>query len=333
MQKIAAILIPMLLYPALADAQTDCNQLAKDTIRKSFSSQTSDYRKLLFLSTLTQISTKEAGEALAHSGKVKVGPIEIGPGTWNKDKQEKLREELQKYLNVELVLQNAESVEITSGDSNSSKSISDCIASNGGFYVSLNDSGKDTAVAQLVYFSYPGGKKSIEVRDVTVRHGKLVAGFNPKRRVTLQERVPLQVTIDRPNPKEDITVIVNTDAGGKSAYLPPAVLPPPLPPKKIRVAIEAADPPARITSGGGGRGPFCQLRAVQSCVRPQHGGKIVAGSGNAKILYQGGRSGVRSPREVPEEYCVEFWANTGACETEVSITGKAAAMEEYEEQL
>lgn len=328
MRKIAFVLLPMLMHPTLANAATDCNQLARDTVIQKFNSQTSDYRKLLFLSTLTQIGTKEAGEALDHSGKVKVGPIEIGPGTWNKNRQEKLRDELQKYVNLELVLQNAASIEITTGNSDSSKSISECIASSGGFYVSLNDLGKNTAAAQLMYFAFPDGKQTIEVQDIKVRGGTQADKF---KRLTLKSRIPYQVTIDRPNPKDDISVIVNTAAGGKTAYLPPAILPPPPPLKKVRIAIEAADPAARITSGGGSPGPFCQLRAVQSCVRPQHGGKIVAGSGNPKIIYQGGRTGVRNPRETPEEYCVEFWASTGACETEVSITGKAAAMEEYEE--
>jgi hypothetical protein len=61
------------LFPGQAQAQTDCNQLARDLVTKNFSSASSDYYKLLFLSSLTQMSEESAKEALDHSGKVSVG--------------------------------------------------------------------------------------------------------------------------------------------------------------------------------------------------------------------------------------------------------------------
>jgi hypothetical protein len=38
------------LFPGQAQAQTDCNQLARDLVTKNLSSASSDYYKLLFLS-------------------------------------------------------------------------------------------------------------------------------------------------------------------------------------------------------------------------------------------------------------------------------------------
>jgi hypothetical protein len=60
-----------------------------------------------------------------------------------------------------------------------------------------------------------------------------------------------------------------------------------------------------------------------------HGGKIVSGSGRPKIVAQVGNAGFRDPKESDEEYCISFWANTGACETPVFIKGAAIATEEY----
>jgi len=87
-----------------------------------------------------------------------------------------------------------------------------------------------------------------------------------------------------------------------------------------------------VGSGGrydGDRNPGCQDHSAQACVSPQHGGKIVAKTGNPKIVDQSGRVGTRDPKESEEQYCISFWASTGACETPVFIKGAASATEEY----
>lgn len=87
----------------------------------------------------------------------------------------------------------------------------------------------------------------------------------------------------------------------------------------------------RITSGGtsDGHSPFCQRRSVQQCVTPQRGGHLVPGTGSVTNEVRVGRSGWTTTRNTPEQICLEFWAATGACETEVSIQGQVTAIEEF----
>lgn len=109
----------------------------------------------------------------------------------------------------------------------------------------------------------------------------------------------------------------------------PAVAPPP-PPATSRAAIVNATV-ARITSGGtsDGHSPYCQRRSVQQCVAPTHGGKLVQNTGSVTNEVRVGRAGWSVTKDTPEQVCIEFWAATGACETEVSIQGQATAVEEY----
>jgi hypothetical protein len=90
-------------------------------------------------------------------------------------------------------------------------------------------------------------------------------------------------------------------------------------------------PTVRITSGGtsDGHSPFCQRRSVTSCVTPQKGGYLVPGSGIPSEVVKLGRVGTAVVRDAPEQICLEFWASTGACETEVSIQGRTTAVERY----
>jgi hypothetical protein len=317
--------------PQIAYAQsTDCNALARDLVVKNFQSSWSDYSKLLFLSSLTTMDLKTSSEALGHSGQVSVGPISIGPGTWNKEKQDQLRSDLQKIVNIEQLRQSAASVSISSGDPDTIKAVQDCLTNNGGLFLALSDLGKDHAVVELRWTSYPGTHISAVVDGATVVHGKIIGGNNyTKPGAKLGDRLSQRVTIKRDDPKEDLAIIVNTTNGGSAqGYLPPSELPPPHP--VIRVAIDGD--PIEVGSGeryDGFRNPGCQAHASRACVRPQHGGKIVAGSGRAKITVQVGNSGTRDPVEHEEEYCVSFWASTGACETPVFIKGSATATEEY----
>jgi hypothetical protein len=79
----------------------------------------------------------------------------------------------------------------------------------------------------------------------------------------------------------------------------------------------------------GYRNPGCQPHQATACVTPQHGGKLIPGTGKVIVLDQSGRAGFRDPVEDPQQYCVTFWANTGACETPVFIRGYLTAVEEY----
>src|SRR5262245_47693590 len=109
----------LLFLPPTAWSQgSDCNAPARDLVVNIFRSHWSDNSKLLFLSSLTQMDEKTAKEALDHSGRVSGGPINIGPGTWNKEKQEKLRSELQKIVNIEQLRRSAASISVSSGDPN-----------------------------------------------------------------------------------------------------------------------------------------------------------------------------------------------------------------------
>ncbi|MFH6785710.1 MULTISPECIES: hypothetical protein [Methylobacterium] len=312
----------------------DCNALARDLVVKNFNSSSSDYSKLLFLSSLTQMDEKSASEAISRSGKVKVGPISIGPGTWNNDKKEKLRSELEKFINVDQIRQSAASLIVSSGDASSASVVESCLRS-GGFFVKLQDFGKNNATAEITWTNYPTSNIAAVISDITVVNGSIVGGASfAKDGAELKDKLTQTITIKRDDPKQDLLVVANTkNAGSSRGYLPPSELPPAPPPKLLRVAVEGDE--VHVGSGeryDGWRNPGCQEHVIDSCVKPQHGGKIVIGTGSSKIVAQSGRVGSRNPRDSSEQYCVTFWANTTACETPVSITGRAIAVEEYTDQ-
>jgi hypothetical protein len=321
----------MLVFPGIAQAQgADCNELARDLVVKNYQSSYSDYSKLLFLSTLTQMDVKSSGEALSHSGEVAIGPLKVGPGTWSKQKQDQLRSELRKVLNIEELKQSAAAVSLSSGDQSTAKVVIDCLNA-GGLFVALNDLGTDNAVAALKWASYPGSKTSAIIESVYVVNGKFVGGTEwTKKGAKLNDRLTQRITIRRDDPKKDLAVVVNTsNAGSAIAYLPPSILPPAPPPKMMKAAIEGD----KITVCSGGP-CVCQGQNMETCVKPQHGGVIVLKSGRPKIFAQGGKSGVvqDKEKETPQEYCVTFWASTSACEARDYITGAASAIEEYPER-
>ena len=321
----------LFLAPQIAMAQnTDCNQLARDFVVKNYTSSWSDYSKLLFLFSLTQMDLKTSKEALDHSGQVGVGPISIGPGTWNSEKQNQLRSDLQKIVNVEQLRESAASVSLYSGDPGAAQVVQDCLGKTGGLFVGLHDLGPNNAVIEMQWTPFPAAGNSATIDNVTVIHGKIMGGANwAKSGAKLNARLPQRITVKRDDPKLDLAAIVNTaNAGSAQAYLPPKELPPP--PKMIRDPIEGTQ--VEVGSGGrydGDRNPGCQRHELDSCVTPKHGGTIVPGSGKPKTIAQSGNAGAINGRESPQEYCITFWANTGACETPVYIKGVATAIEEY----
>jgi hypothetical protein len=65
-------------------------------------------------------------------------------------------------------------------------------------------------------------------------------------------------------------------------------------------------------------------------VQPQKpDGYLEIGSGHLVDIVRTGRADWNVIRNTPEEICIELWAATGACETEVSISGRPAATERY----
>jgi hypothetical protein len=104
--------------------------------------------------------------------------------------------------------------------------------------------------------------------------------------------------------------------------------------KVVKVLIEGN----QVTVGSGAqfdgwKNPGCQRHTAESCVKPQHRGTIVPGSGKPRIVSQSAETGlVDPPKETPQQYCVSFWAQTSACERAVSITAVATAVEEYAEK-
>jgi hypothetical protein len=66
-------------------------------------------------------------------------------------------------------------------------------------------------------------------------------------------------------------------------------------------------------------------------VEPQQkNAQLVVGSGNLADIVKSGNSGWSVTKDTSQQICIEIWANTGACETEVSIQGRVAAVEEDE---
>jgi hypothetical protein len=88
-------------------------------------------------------------------------------------------------------------------------------------------------------------------------------------------------------------------------------------------------PKVQISSGGSAVNPSCTKRTAESCAHPEHGGRLVAASGQLVDVLSSGRVGSSVVLDSPDEICVQLWASTPACETEVSIVGRAMATEEY----
>jgi hypothetical protein len=107
------------------------------------------------------------------------------------------------------------------------------------------------------------------------------------------------------------------------------------PPKKVKQQLIRAQKPSGISSGGtsDGHSPWCQPRSTQTCVEPQHGGRLVKGSGGVADLVKNHptRAGYEIVKDEPAQICVKFFASTAACETQISVQGTVTAVEEYEE--
>ena len=317
-------------------AETDCNQIARDTVKRDLTSNWSDYSKLLFLSMLSQMSVQQGQDSLNHTGEVGVGPIKIGPGSWDEKKKNDLSNQLQKLMVLDSLNQSAASVVSSSGDSKAEQAIEACIQSNsvekGGLFAKLKDKGTDIAVFEVMWASAPGGAiRTAKIGDITVDpdHGRIIGG-GAKQGATLNDRLSLNAQIKR-EPTKDLLVTLNLVNGGAvDAYLPPSVLPPP--PATLRLPIQANQQTGIIGSGGhfdGDRNPGCKKHSMESCVVPQHGGKIVKGSGKGQIISQVGRGGTENEQETEDRYCVTFWSSTEDCGNETTINGVATATEEY----
>jgi hypothetical protein len=135
--------------------------------------------------------------------------------------------------------------------------------------------------------------------------------------------------VDYPIPPGSEPVVTLIVVAADKGPTKPPVTPPPPPTSRAAIVNTAV---ARITSGGtsDGHSPFCQRRTVNQCVVPTHGGKLVKNTGSVTNEVRVGRAGWSVAKDTPEQVCIEFWASTGACETEVSIQGQATAVEEYE---
>ncbi|MDF0584956.1 hypothetical protein [Bradyrhizobium yuanmingense] len=330
------VLAGICLFASPAFAQTtDCNELARDNIVAKTEWQRTDYGKLLFLSRLTQMDVNSGAEALKHSGQVAVGPIKIGPGTWSKERQQTLRSELDKFVSIDQLTNSAASMMVSSGDAVVAKVVSDCIEKAGGLKLTAKAVGTETAIVDMMWIPFPGGgAKAAALEDFTIVGAAVQGGVAyTKKGASLQDRIQRSVTLNRKDPKKDLTVVVNTSFGSKNAYLPPAILPAPPPKGKLTTTVEDEDTVA-ITSGGGGRGPYCQLRkSKETCAKPKNGGKLVTGSGRPAISTSNGETnrhvGWTPTQDTPERYCGVFWASTTACEVQVGISGRATATEEY----
>jgi hypothetical protein len=229
-----------------AAAQSQCDILARDGIMQRKEWHTSNYAKLVLLSRLTQMSDADGTETLSHSGQVGYGPISIGPGTWNKEKRDTLKTQLEKLVNIDEVLASQSSLLLSSGDPIVTKAISDCLR-NGGLAVTLLSSGPDLAIMDIEWtpFSGPGSNADAIVDEFKVFNGSIVGGANfTRHNAALGIRNRRSITFSRTLGK-DLTVVVNTNAGSSHSYLPPVAsgTPQPLPPPVAEVKINRISVP------------------------------------------------------------------------------------------
>jgi hypothetical protein len=169
-----------------------------------------------------------------------------------------------------------------------------------------------------------GGDGYAKIENIPARYRANPIEFNLSSTIFLiKDRKPTYQIPFGPEPVLTLEVVPAEFGPTKPAE--PAVLP------KTSRAATINSKVARITSGGtsDGHSPFCQRRSVQQCVTPERGGHLVTGTGSVTNEVRVGRAGWTVVKDTPEQICIEFWAATGACETEVSIQGQATALEEF----
>ncbi len=112
---------------------------------------------------------------------------------------------------------------------------------------------------------------------------------------------------------------------------PRPVPPPPVPPVKTMTIYGAQ---VKVLSGGSGARDTCgngRDNKKSSCVDPEHhDGELVAGTITAvNVTQSGALTEWKVTKDSPRLACIEFRAATLACETLVSIEGRAAAVEKF----
>jgi len=97
-----------------------------------------------------------------------------------------------------------------------------------------------------------------------------------------------------------------------------------------KATVTVFGPIVKVSSGGPSQpNPGCQARRAESCARPEHGGRLLPASGKLVDVSSSGRTGSSVTQDSPDQICIQLWANTSACEIQVSIQGRASAIEEY----
>ena len=189
----------------------------------------SDEYKIALLELFTRLDNQKVDDSLNHTGQVKVGPIEIGPGTWGDEKRREVNAFLTKSTNRNEVWSSRNSMWVSKGDPTIAGAWTTCIKE-GGLTTDFNTSGPNQAIFQITWYPFPQGGDAAMI-DFSARmctpgvakscsDAKLLSGqpFARGQR-PIRDRTPVGITIER-DPKKDLTVSGNTSRGEIHGYLP-----------------------------------------------------------------------------------------------------------------
>ena len=192
---------------------------------------------------------------------------------------------------------------------------------------------KDPAITVTGFWiGQDSGQGIGQLKNFSIRGGELVAP--PAKRWTKGD--PEHVIIVK---EPTATALFALEVGGKQNSI--ALVGDKLDPVKTPIASPKGA--IKISSGGtsDGNSPFCRRRTVSDCVHPSSGARLEVGSGHLEQKYTNGtgwagpsgpvpansNSGWDVTTNTPEAICIELWANTGACQTEITMQGQVAANE------
>ena len=241
----------------------------------------SEYAKLVLLAKFTKMDLSTANQTFAHEGQVGVGPLKIGPGTWNADTLRQDQHKVESSIDVNSIIDNQSSILRTFGDATIVDAWVSCINRSGGLSLSLKPYGDRAAIAEIIWYPFPtNANLDPAVIQFSAGAGNQITSGEEftKQGAQLGIRLARAVEISRA-PGAPVLVVLNTTAGAVHAYLPalPQVKPISLVDSQhFNVFCNLYEGTYEFTNLGPG-----QLQVFENCGgcngNPTHGGVLKAG--------------------------------------------------------
>lgn len=245
-----------LVGPALAQ----CEASLSDITAKEYNRQ-DDIVKQLYAMSLTRKSFEDAKSSSSFG----VSYAGIGVNTSEEDHR-RFAEAVQQSTYASLFLRRSSEILKSYGDPVLLQGYLACLAQSGGLHVAVEPKGPDEAVLRITYYRPPGGKEVATVKRIT-DFSKLAGitvtsdGGCLTPDAVIESNNPCRSTIQFDSPTRPLLFVVNTDAGGGEAYIPP----------RIRLEVNQRPIPNKYVDAAGNEVPVITTTS--------HNGDIVGSGG------------------------------------------------------